>query len=380
MAAEKLLSRPDRLIGLILIGNNFVNIAASSVATVIGLRLWGDAGIGIAMGVLTLIILVFAEVTPKTLAALHPERIAFPAAFIIRLLMLAFYPLVWFINLISNQLLRVFGVSMNDENAHHISQEELRTIVNEAGALISKRHKNMLLSILDLEKVTVEDIMVPRNEIVGVDLDDDIDTILHQLRTSQHTRLPVYKEDINNIVGILHLRNANRFLMDSEISKAAIMQAAREPYFIPESTPLNIQLLNFQRAKRRIGLVVDEYGDILGIATLEDILEEIVGEFTTDSAATSKDIHPQDDNSYIIDGSSNIRDINKTLHWQLPVDGPKTLNGLIMETLESIPDASVAFALGDYYIETVQTKDNMIKTARVSRLDHQKEINSGISS
>jgi Mg2+/Co2+ transporter CorB len=364
--ASNLLKRPDRLIGLILIGNNFVNIAASALATIIAIRLWGDAGVAIATGLLTLVILIFSEVTPKTLAALHPERIAFPAAFILRPLLLVFYPLVWLVNFIANKLLSLFGVRMDEETADHVTQDELRTIVHEAGALIPQRHQNMLLSILDLEKVTVEDIMIPRNEVTGIDLENDLDDIIQQIRTSQHTRLPVFTGDINNICGILHLRNAARFLTEEDLTKAAIVQTTREPYFIPESTPLNTQLLNFQREKRRIGLVVDEYGDIQGIATLEDILEEIVGEFTTDAAASSKDIHPQEDGSYIIDGSANIRDINKVLNWKLPTKGPKTLNGLIMESLESIPDASVGFKIGNFYIETLQTKDNIIKTARIT--------------
>jgi len=372
--ASNLLKRPDRLIGLILIGNNFVNIAASSLATVIAIRLWGDAGVAIATGLLTLVILIFSEVTPKTLAALHPERIAFPAAFILRPLLFIFYPLVWLVNHIANLLLRLLGVRIDADAADNLTQDELRTIVHEAGALIPDRHQNMLLSILDLEKVTVEDIMIPRNEVTGIDLDDDMDEIIEQIRTSQHTRLPVYTSDLNNICGILHLRNAARFLTENELTKAALLQTTREPYFIPESTPLNTQLLNFQHEKRRIGLVVNEYGDVQGIATLEDILEEIVGEFTTDAAANSKDIHPQEDGSFIIDGSANIRDLNKILGWNLPTEGPKTLNGLIMESLESIPAASVAFKIEHFYIETLQTKDNIIKTARITEIDSKKKL------
>ncbi len=371
--ASSLLKRPDRLIGLILIGNNLVNIAASSLATIIAIRLWGTAGVFVATALLTLVILIFSEVTPKTLAALHPERIAFPASFLLKPLMYLFYPLVWLVNAIANRLLGLFGVRMDEETIDHVTQDELRTIVHEAGALIPDRHQSMLLSILDLEKVTVEDIMIPRNEVTGIDLDDDMDEIIEQIRTSQHTRMPVYTSDINNICGILHLRNAARFLTENELTKAALLQTTREPYFIPKSTPLNTQLLNFQHEKRRIGLVVNEYGDIQGIATLEDILEEIVGEFTTDAAANSKDIHPQEDGSFIIDGSASIRDLNKILDWDLPTEGPKTLNGLIMESLESIPDASVAFKIGSFYIETLQTKDNIVKTARVTAMDSQKK-------
>ncbi len=366
--ANNLLKRPDRLIGLILIGNNFVNIAASALATVIAMRLWGDAGIAIATAALTLVILIFAEVTPKTLAALHPERIAFPASYILRPLLWFCFPLVWLVNFIANQLLKLFGVRLNQEDSDNITQEELRTVVNEAGALIPQRHQSMLLSILDLEKVTVEDIMVPKNEIYGINLNDDIDTILRQIYNSRHTWLPVFKDDINHISGLLHLRKVIGILTKKEINKADLMQATQEPYFIPESTPLNTQLMNFQRQKRRIGLVVDEYGDIKGIATLEDILEEIVGEFTTDASSINKDIHPQPDGSYIIDGSANIRDINKALTWSLPTSGPKTLNGLIIESLESIPNANVAFKINEYYIETLQIKNNIVKTAKVSSI------------
>lgn len=374
--ANKLLKRPDRLISVILIGNNFVNIAAPVLTTIIAIRLWGDPETGTLDGLttlgvtagLTLVILIFSEITPKTLAALHPERIAFPAAFVLRPLLFILYPLVWLINLVTNRMLRIFGIKIDEQTEDQISKEELRTVVNEASVLIPQRHQNMLLGILDLEKVTVEDIMVPRNEIAGIDLDDDINTIIEQIRTSQHTWLPVYKGDISQISGFLHLRNAVKFLTEQEITKAAILNATQEPYFIPESTPLNTQLLNFQKEKRRIGLVVDEYGDIQGIATLEDILEEIVGEFTTDAAANSKDIHPQDDGSFIIDASANIRDINKVQGWHLPTNGPKTLNGLIIESLESIPDANVAFRIGDYYIETLKTKGNVVKTAQVTEI------------
>jgi len=364
--ASKLLQRTDRLIGVILIGNNFVNIFASAIATVIAIRLWGDAGIAIATIGLTLVILIFAEVTPKTLAALHPERIAFPAAYILSPLLKLFYPVVWGLNLITNGLLRLIGVRLSDGAKDHLSREELRTLVNESGSMLPKKHQDMLVSILDLEKVTVNDIMVPRNEVIGIDLENDIDQILRLLRGSQHTRLPVYRGDINNTVGILHLRNASKLLQTEEVNKASLMQLCREPYFIPESTPLHTQLFNFQKARRRIGIVVDEYGDVLGIATIEDILEEIVGEFTTDFAASSnQDILPQDDGTYIIDGSTHIRAINKTLGWHLPQDGPKTLNGLITEHLEAIPENNVCIKVAGMRIEILQIKDNMVRAARV---------------
>lgn len=364
--ADQLLSRPDRLIGTILIGNNFVNILASSIATVIAMRLWGDSGIAIATGAMTLLILVFGEVTPKTLAAIRPERVAFPASFVLRPLLTAIYPLVWLVNTICNGLLRLIGVTAEQAGSDHLSREELRTVVNEAGAMLPKRHKGMLLSILDLEEVTVDDIMIPKHEVVGIDLDEDLNEIVKFLRSAQHTRLPVYKSDLNAPVGMLHLRKISRLLMEDELNKGKITQQAVEPYFVPEGTPLHTQLMNFQKVKRRMGFVVDEYGDVQGIVTLEDILEEIVGEFTTDFAASSsQDIHPQEDGSYIIDGMATIRDINKALKWHLPTKGPKTLNGLITEYLEHIPEHNLCVKIGHYQIEIVQIKDHLVKTARV---------------
>jgi Mg2+/Co2+ transporter CorB len=367
--ASELLDRTDQLISVILIGNNFVNILASSIATVISIRLWGDAGIAIATAVLTLIILIFAEITPKTIAAYYPEKIAFPAAHILKPLLKIFYPAVWAINLVTNFLLTKLGFNTNGEDENHLSREELRTLVNESSTLIPKKHQEMLIGILDLEKVTVNDIMIPRNEIVGIDIDDDLDSIFQQLKTSQHTRLPVYKSDINNIIGILHLRSMTRVLSHKETNKALLLQACREPYFTPESTTLNTQLVHFQREKRRIAIVVDEYGDVIGIATMEDILEEIVGDFTTDfSTSSSQDITPQVDGSFLIDGTANIRSVNKTLHWELPTTGPKTLNGLITEVLETIPDTPVCLYLAGHRVEIRQIKDNIIKTIQISPL------------
>ncbi|RVU31413.1 HlyC/CorC family transporter [Neptunomonas marina] len=363
--ASNLLDRPDRLIGVILIGNNFVNILATSIATVLAVRIWGDAGIAIATAALTLVILIFAEVTPKTMAALFPERIAFPASFILTPLLKLLYPLVWIVNGITNSILKVFGVSVDSQNEDHLSTEELRTLVNEAGALLPKRKQSMLLGVLELNDVTVDDIMIPKNEIQGIDLDLELDEILDKLSKTAHTRLPVYNGDVNKVVGILHMRNLAQLIQQGMVTKAAILQVIAEPYFIPESTPLQTQLLNFQKESRRIGLVVDEYGDVQGIATLEDILEEIVGELSADHKEENSDIHLQEDGSYFIEASAYIREINKTLNWELPTDGPKTLNGLIIETLESIPDANVCLTIGQYRIETLQITDNLIKSARL---------------
>jgi len=367
--ASKLLERPDQLIGVILIGNNFVNILASAIATVIATRLWGDAGIAIATALLTMTILIFAEVTPKTLAAIYPEKIAFPASIILTPLLKFIYPIVWLVNLISNSLLRLLGHNEFSSTADHLSREELRTLVHESGTRIPGQHREMLLSILDLGKVTVEDIMIPRSEISGIDIEDDIEQILEQLRNSQHTRLPIFRGDINNIIGILHLRNAAKFLNHKTVNKAAILQYCRDPYFIPEATALNTQLLNFQSTKRRIGIVVDEYGDVQGLATLEDILEEIVGEFTTDIATTSPDITQLENGAFLINGSATVRTINKVLGWALPTDGPKTLNGLIMEALEIIPEYPVGLELAGYYVEIKQVRDNVVKAAVVSPIN-----------
>jgi magnesium and cobalt exporter, CNNM family len=360
-----LLKRPDRLIGLILLGNNFVNIAASSLTTIIFYRFMGETGIAIGAGLLTLVILIFGEVTPKTLAIMHPERIAFPVAYILTLLLRLMYPIVWLTNGISNSLLKMFGVTPQETAMQQLSRDELRTVVNEAGALIPRRHQRMLLSILDLENVTVEDIVIPRSEIVGIDLDNDIDEILRLLTTSQHTRLPIYRENIDHVLGIIHVRNALHLVAQKNLTKQSLQEIAREAYFVPEGTSLHTQLLNFQRQKRRIALVVDEYGDILGLVTLEDILEEIVGEFTTDSSATMRGIHPQEDGSFLVDSGLTVRELNRLTDWGFPTDGPKTLNGLIIEHMEFIPEPGTSLLIAGYPVEVVQTSVNAVKTVKV---------------
>lgn len=366
--ASELLARTDQLISVILIGNNFVNILASSIATVIAIRLWGDAGIAIATALLTLVILIFAEITPKTYAAYHPEKIAFAASHILTPLLKLLYPAVWSMNLITSRLLKVLGIDTTKQSESHISREELKTLVHEAKGMIPRTHQDMLISILDLEKVTVNDIMVPKSEIIGLNIDDSMDDLIDQVKDSQHTRVPVYKGNINNIIGVLHLRNMTRVISTQDPNKALLLQVCREPYFIPESTPLNQQLLQFQKEKRRIGIVVDEYGDVLGLATMEDILEEIVGEFTTDySTSSGSDITKQEDGSYLIDGSTTIRSINKSLKWTLPTDGPKTLNGLIIEELEFIPELPLSLSINGYHLEVRQVKESLIKTVRANK-------------
>ncbi|EIJ41490.1 putative Mg2+ and Co2+ transporter CorB [Beggiatoa alba B18LD] len=369
---QTLLERPDRLIGVILLGNNFVNTFASSIATVIAIELMGEAGIPIAASVLTIIILIFGEVTPKTLAATYPERIAFPTSLLIKPLLTLLYPLVWATNMIGNAILAFFGFPTTDKNNYRLSREELRTVVHEAEGIIPKRHQQMLLSILDLEKASVEDIMVPRHEIVGIDLDDPIDVLIEQLSNIQHTHLPLYRESIDNVFGVVHIRTVVRLFRNKELTKESLEKIARDVYFIPDGTPLNTQLLNFQHHRQQVGLVVNEYGDIQGLVTIDDILEEIVGEFNTNPAAysLSPSVHPQDDGSYLVDGSTSIRELNRALQWHLPTTGAKTLNGLILDYLEIFPEPGTSLRLEGHAIEVVQVTNNVIKTVKVYPLLH----------
>jgi Mg2+/Co2+ transporter CorB len=366
LRASRLLERPDRLIGVILLGNNFVNILASSITTIIALRLYGETGIAIATFLLTMVILIFAEVAPKTLAILYPERIAFPASIILNVLLKVMYPLVAIINWLANGMLRIIGVAPGHVNDQQISQEELRTVVNEAGAMISHRFRRMLISILDLERVTVDDIMIPRGEINAIDLDDDRSEIEEQLTHGRHTRLPVYCGDINNVQGILHMRKLLSLLRHEEFDVSLLPSLCDEPYFVPEGTPLDVQLRNFQRHQQRLGLVVDEYGDVQGLVTLEDLLEEIVGDFTSDPTPMSTDVHPQEDGTFLVDAASNIRDLNRSHGFQLPANGPKTLNGLIIEHLESIPETGTTVLINNYPLEVVQKTGSAVKTVRIA--------------
>jgi len=363
--AEKLLKRPDRLIGLMRLGDTLANVAATSLTTLIALRLGGDKAVAAAGGVLILCILVFSEITPKTLAALNPENFAFPAAYVYVPLLKLLLPVVWAVNGVTNGILLLVGVRSDEAPLQSMSSEELRSVVTEAGALIPKRHQRMLLSILDLEKITVEDIMVPRNEIQGIDINQEWTDIEMQLNSSQHTRLPVYEDSIDNILGFLHARQVLHLMARKNVDKEDLREILREAYFVPEGTSLQRQLLNFQTAKKRIGLVVDEYGDIHGLVTLEDILEEIVGEFTSDPAAQHKDVYKESETSFLVNGSASVRGLNRAMQLKLPTDGPKTLNGLILEYLETIPQPGTAFKLGGHSFEIVQTTDNAVKTARL---------------
>ena len=362
--AEALLQRPDRLIGLILLGNNLVNFSAASLVAIIAFEMGGEPAVALGTLLLTLVVLIFSEAAPKTLAAMHPERLAFPAAMIYYPLLKITYPIVWMTNVASNGVLYLFGVRRGDSELQPLTREELRTVVHEAGSRISSRYQQMLLSILDLEKVTVDDVMVPHNEIIGIDLEDEIEEIEAIISKSEHTRLPVYEDNVDKIVGILHLRRLAN-LAPQAFDKTSLRQLLDEPYFVPEGTPLSKQLVQFQRRRERVALVVDEYGDIQGIVTLEDILEEIVGEFTTDPADQIEDVVREGADSFLVSGTANIRELNRAQGWELPTDGPKTLNGLILELLETIPEPSTCLKISGYPLEIVASDDNRVRTVRI---------------
>ena len=366
--ADTLLRRPDKLIGLILLGNNLANILAASLTTVISMRIAGESGIAAGALILTVVLLIFAEVTPKTIAAMHPERIAFPSAYIYYPLLKLLGPVVWLLNGVTHLILYMLGLSALKASSDALSREELRTVVAEAGSLIPRKHQRMLLSILDLENITVDDVMVPRSDIQGLDLNDDWDEVLRQIQTSQHTRVPLYRDSLDNIVGILHLRKVIGDLAHQRLTPKALEQAARDPYFVPEGTPLNTQLLNFQRQNRRFGVVVDEYGDIQGLVTLADILQEIVGEFTSAPGNINPDVHTESDGHYVVSGSANLRDLNRSMNWDLPTDGPKTLNGLVVETLGDIPEPGITLNIRHYGMTILQTAENTVKTVRIRLL------------
>lgn len=362
---NQMLSKPDRLLGAILIGNIFATALGSGVSNELGGRYFGNIGVLISPVVFTLLLLIFSESAPKTVAALKPERVSFFVSRPLQIMLWLLYPVVILTTTVSNSLLRLFGVKVTDKIVDSLSTEELRSVVNEASGLIPHHHQSMLLSILDLEKVRVEHIMVPRNEVVGIDLEDDQETIMKKLTEIQHTLLPVYRSDLDNVQGIFHTRNVAKVINASGFNMSALLSSMDEPYFIPEGTSLHMQLVNFQQNKRRVALVVDEYGDVLGLVTLEDILEEIVGEFTTDISSISHEIRPQEDGSFLVDGSLSLRELNRLQNWDFPTEGPTTLNGLILETLETIPEESICVLIAHYPIEVIQVKDNAVKVARI---------------
>ena len=358
--ASRLLKRPDRLIGLILLGNNFVNVLASSLTTVIALRITGESGIAIAAGILTLVILIFSEVAPKTLAAIKPELIAFPAAWIYSPMLKLFYPIVWIVNLVANMLLRIVGIHVAKHSKEELTKEELKSIVSEAGTSIPDRYQNMLLSIIDLESATVEDIMTPRNEIIGIDLEDPLDVIIKQLIDCPHTRIPIFKENIDRVIGFLHIRKLLTLSSIASLTKQDISKNLIEPFFIPESTPLHKQIQTFKVEKLRVGLIIDEYGNVQGLVTLDDLLQELVGEIISDEP----DVRKQADGSFLVDSSITIRELNRINNWELPIEGPKTLNGLIIEFMEMIPKPGTSVKLHGYTLEIIKRDKNTIKLVK----------------
>jgi Mg2+/Co2+ transporter CorB len=361
--AQKLLSRPDRLIGLILLGNNLVNIMAASIATVIGIRLFGANGVWIASLVLTVVVLIFSEVAPKTVAALHPERIAYPASYVLFVLMKFLSPVVVLVNMLANFVLKPFRVHTDAELIEQLNREELRTLVKEGGGHIPDDHQRMLVNILDLEQATIDDVMIPRQDIVGIDLDDDWEDILTQLTQTVYTRMPVYRETIDQVEGLLHIRTVIAKLALGGLTFDDLKRSVQSPYFIPEGTALTQQLLEFQRRERRMGLVVDEYGDIQGLITLDDILEEIVGEYTAESRAKTRDIRLLDDGNFLVNGSVSIRTLNRKMDWHLPEEEASTLNGLVLEELGEIPSGKASLKIGRHILTVLEIKDN--KIARV---------------
>ena len=360
--AAKLLAVPDRLIGLILIGNNAVNILAAIIANMLAIIYVGEAAAPwVATACLTVTVLVFSEVTPKTIAAQNPEWFAFKASHILKPLLKLLWPLVWMVSRLTNGLIKLLGFDPSASRDDGLDTEELRSVVDISGHKISDSHQGMLKGILDLENVTVEDIMIPRNEINGLDIEEDIDVLMGKMLKTEYTRLPIYEGDINNIIGIFHMRKANHLVRLENVTHNAIRRFSDEPYYIPESTTLTNQLLNFKTTRHRFAMVVDEYGEVMGLVTLEDILEEIVGDFTTNTADEVEEVVARNDGSYLIDGAATIREINKATQWTMPTDGPKTLNGLALEQLESIPDGNVSFVVDSHRCETVEINGTMIK-------------------
>jgi Mg2+/Co2+ transporter CorB len=374
--ADALLRRPDRLIGLILFGNNLVNSATAALFTLVALRVGGPAAVAVGTVLVTALLLIFGEITPKTFAAIHPERLAFPGAWVYHFVLRFLPPINWCVRLltmISNALLRLLGVRAEERAAHNLTIEELRTIVAESGALLPRKRHEIMMRVLELGEITVEDIMIPRNEVVGIDLDDDWTRIIETIRSSGYTRLPVYREAIDNVLGILHVKKLVQHSQPQRLDKAAIEQLLDEPYFVPEGTPLNKQLVQFQRSRQRTAFVVDEYGDIQGIVTLEDLLEEIVGEFTSEPTSGDADIRRDEaTGGYIVDAGTNVRVLNRTMNWRLPTDGPKTLNGLIVEKLGTIPRKGTTLRLDGYTVEILQTSGNAIETVRVRESPEQR--------
>ena len=370
--ADKLLKRPDRLLGVILIGNNFVNILAASLTTVLCLNLFGDSGVVIGSIVLTLIILVFAEITPKTFAALNSEKVALPASLILKYLQKILRPLVLFVNFFSNFFMRLLGTKETTIN-EDLSPEELKSVLENSGDLIPKKYQDMLISVLELDKVSVDEVMTQRSEVIGIDINQPIENILSNLQNNQKDFLPVYNESLDDLRGVIDLYGITSFLSNEDKSIESLIESLDEAYFIPENTPLSTQLFNFQKNKKTVAVIIDEYGSVKGLITIKDVLEEIVGELATDIDRETVEIMEQKDGSYLIDASIPLRELNKKLNWQLPINGAKTLNGLIIDQVETIPENNIKIEIDNYAIETVLIRNNMIKIARVLQIEQEDE-------
>ena len=364
----KLLDHTDRLLGVILLGNNLLNTASATLVAIIVATLFAHDDFALIMGTIavTFAILVFSEITPKVIAAAYPERIALAASYVLTPLLIIFYPIVWFVNLFVSGLLILFRLKPQKGSLEQkISTEELKTLVLEGGHFIQHKHQSMLLNLFDLETITVDDVIVPRSQIEAIDLNADDEIIHTQLLTCHHTRLPLYRERLDNIVGIVHVRKVLNQMQGGKITAATLEKVMREPYFIPSGTSLFSQLQLFQENQKRVGLVVDEYGEWMGLVTLEDIVEEIIGEFTTQAPNLASTFSKQEDGSFIVEGSTLLRELNRKLGFQFPLDGPKTLNGLILEYFEDIPEAGTGLSIAGYPMEVIQTKNRVVKTVKI---------------
>ena len=360
-----LLNNTDRTLGLILLLNNFVNILASAITTLIAIKLYGETAIALSAGILTFVILIFSEVTPKTFAALYPDKIAYPVSLFFYPMLKLFYPLIAIINFFSRMLLGIFGVNQKNKSYELLTKDEIKTIVRESSDHIPKYYEDMIVNMLDLEKVKVEDAMIPRNEVIAIDIEDNIKKISEQILDYKHTRIPIYKNELSSLKGFLHKRKVIKMLVEDNITKERILSSLTPPYFIPEDTSLTSQLIAFKREKKRIGFVVDEYGDVKGLVTLDDILEEIVGEFSQDNK--EKDVVRIDSNTYILDGSAQIREVNKILSRKIPESNAKTINGYILECLGDIPERGVLFQTSDYSFEIMKVKNNFVKNVKITK-------------
>ena len=363
---EKLLNNIDYLIGAILLGNNFVNILAASIATLLSIKLYGEGSVIIASIILTIVILIFAENTPKTFAAKNPEKIALPASWLLELVIKLFKPVIFLISLISISILKIFGLKSESEN--NLNSDELRMAVKDSKSIMTSSYQRMLLNIIDLEKVKIEDIMIPHNELVIADIDDE-EELFDQFKRIQHNRLLIFEGSENNIIGTIHMRDLLNSYAKEEVDISKIKELIREPYFIPEGTPLSQQLEHFKNQKRRLGIVVDEYGEVQGMVVLDDILEEIVGQFTSSQGESIDEITLQEDGSYLVDPRISIRELNSELKIKMPFDNAKTLNGLILEQLQSFPQHNVSLKIDPLIIEIIQVSKQGIKLVKITKLN-----------